>query len=82
MQAINKSVLQFLSKTFPGFFSQNLRNYEQFEYYFNIFSPQQSTITTEKYTISKTIDENSDSPSLFQQIKNNIQISLPNLRVF
>jgi hypothetical protein len=80
MQTINKSVLHFLSKTFPGFFSQNLRNYEQFAYYFSLFWTSKTTISTDKYTTSSTTDNT--GTSLFQQLKNNIQLSLPNIRVF
>jgi hypothetical protein len=77
LQWVNKSVLTFLSKIFPGFFSQNLKNYYQFAYYFTLFTPQELIITTDKYAISESSEA---SPSLFQQLKNNS--SLPSLRVF
>jgi hypothetical protein len=80
MQTINKSVLKFLSQVFPGFFSQNLQHYYQFEYYFNLFSPQETLINTDKYSLS--IPTNETDITLFQQLKNNTKLSLPNLRIF
>ena len=80
IQQINKSALTLLSKLFPGFFAQNLRNYYQFEYYFSLFSQQETIIDTKKYSISNTID--TKNTNLFQQLKNNIQLSTPNLNIF
>jgi hypothetical protein len=80
IQQINKTILHFLSKIFPGFFSQNLKNYEQFAYYFSLFNQSQPLFTTEKYFISETL--NTNETNLFQQLKNNIQLSLPSLKTF
>lgn len=79
IQQINKTVLFRLSKIFPGFLSQNIENYYQFEYYFSFLNQQQTIIDIKKYTISNSINTNNN---LFQQLKKNIQLSTPNLTTF
>jgi hypothetical protein len=78
MQQINKAVLTLLSKVFPGFFSHNLDNYYQFQTYFSFVSVSEPFPTT-KYTISQTIESDFN---LRESIKKNVQLSLPNLRIF
>ena len=79
IQNINISVLSFLSKIFPWFFSQNVKNAQQFQYYFTFFNNQERTIETNKYNISKEIK---DETNIFQQIKNNIKISFQYIKSF
>jgi hypothetical protein len=79
IQTINKTVLSLLTKAFPGFFSQNIKNYETFHYYFNLITPETTTIHTNKYSLSET--KNPDF-NLRESIKNNIKLALPNLRIF
>jgi hypothetical protein len=80
IQRINTKVLSLLSKTFPWFFAQNLKNYQQFSYYFSLFNQSTPLLNTEKYSTANTL--NTKETNIFQQLKNNIQLSLPNLNFF
>jgi hypothetical protein len=79
MQQINKAVLTLLSRVFPWFFSQNLDNYYHFQTYFSFAGVSEPVLTTIKYTVSQTVEGDFN---LRESIKNNVQLSLPNLRVF
>ena len=75
MQKINKKILDILWKFFPGFFSQNLKNYNDFQQH---MISEDTPLTTEKYLIWE-INQNSN---IFSQLKNNIKTSSPMLRIF
>ena len=79
IQKINQSVLSLLHRMFPGFFWQNIKNYQDFQYYFELFDNQEIIIDSSKYARSRQIQYQSN---LFQQISNNIKISLPFLKSF
>lgn len=75
-RTINKTALSLLSKLFPGFFSQNLKNYYAFEEY---FQEENNLIFSEKYKISQ---EYTSTTNLWEIIKNNSKIWKQNLNIF
>jgi len=74
-RTINKTALSFLSKLFPWFFSQNVKNYYAFEQYFQT----QQSISTEKYNIS---DQNQTPPNFRKTFKKNQNLWKSNLNIF
>ena len=65
MQSINWKLVRLLSKIFPATFSKNLRNYNEFEKYFD--TDKEGNISTNKYQINQTTESTRD---IWNSIKN------------
>ena len=68
MQTINWKLVTFLSKIFPATFSKNLKNYNEFEKYFE--SEDRNSVNTDKYQIDW---EKWSTKKIWNNIKNAVK---------